>query len=139
MHNKRGGRGRPVLWVVLLITLAILTAMTVFAVRSNPYQTNAVYNGISKFKFVDECKEQIQAQLAQAPQKLNYRLVKAPQDFLQEVAQAPGGGWQWVSNMEISAPGQPGTQQLPFACQYDKKAGKTQLLGIGGGQQQAPQ
>ena len=124
------------LWAVLLLTLALLGWLSYFTVQHNPYQTYAVYNGISKFKFVEECKEQLQAQLDQAPQPLHYRLVKAPQDFLQEVAQAPGGGWQWVSNIEIGATGQPGTQQLPFACQYDKKAGKTRLLGIGGGQQQ---
>lgn len=133
------GRGRPLLWLVLLLALIFLGWLTYFTVAHNYYNSHAVYNGISKFRFVEECKREIQHQIDEVGQKngqrFEFSMAKSPQEFLNDVAQIPEGGWRWVSTINLRAAGQPGSQALPFACQFEKKTGKTELLGIGGGGQ----
>ena len=59
-HTKttsHGGAGRALLWVALLLTLALLGFVTATAVRNNPIYSDREANGISKYRFIENCKE----------------------------------------------------------------------------------
>ncbi|UQN07173.1 hypothetical protein [Deinococcus sp. QL22] len=56
-----GGRaGRAVLWVAILLSVALLSFVVAVAVRTNPLASDYTTNGISKYMFLEECKEQLE-------------------------------------------------------------------------------
>ncbi|ANE42818.1 hypothetical protein [Deinococcus puniceus] len=59
--GSRGGRaGRAFLWVAILLSVALLSFVVAVAVRTNPLASDYTTNGISKYKFLEYCKEQLE-------------------------------------------------------------------------------
>lgn len=61
-HTKKvqgGGAGRIGLWVALALTVALLGFVTLTAVRHNPLYSDRDAYGISKYKFLNACKEEL--------------------------------------------------------------------------------
>lgn len=55
--TSHGGAGRALLWVAIILTVALLGFVTATAVRANPIYSDRDANGISKYKFIEACKE----------------------------------------------------------------------------------
>lgn len=53
------GRGRLLLWVVLALTLVLLSLVTATAIRNNPIYSDREAYGISKYRFIEECRERL--------------------------------------------------------------------------------
>lgn len=53
------GKGRLLLWIVLALTVALLSFVTYTAARNNPLYSDRDAYGISKYKFIEECRERL--------------------------------------------------------------------------------
>lgn len=59
--TSRGGSGRTALWVVLALSLAALAYLTMgLAIPNNPLYSDRSANGISKYKFLEQCQDGIE-------------------------------------------------------------------------------
>ena len=137
-HNKHGHGtvGRTLLWLAILLSVALLTFVTLLAIRSNPLYSNAEANGISKYKFIEFCKDELSGKLNEFAKQPGGTAIAASynaRDIVSSVSegvlQAPAAnaatpptrtpGWVMVSNVKLSREGYP-AQTVPFACQYEK-------------------
>ncbi|THF86838.1 hypothetical protein E7T09_12220 [Deinococcus sp. KSM4-11] len=161
--NRRSGVGRALQWLALLLTLALLGFVTAVAVRNNPIYSDREANGISKYRFIEQCKEAaadaetltVNASGQAVPLKtlVTQSRPLATGERIGSALEAPaaavvagtqsvdGGGWTLAGvPVTISIVGKKTSTlgQLPLQCSYDKKAGKTtaqlQLPGQGQGQ-----
>lgn len=149
-HPKDSAAGKVLLWLGILLAAALLGFVTVTAIRHNPLNTDVAANGISKFKFIDECKT-----LATEPEKLSMSMggqsmtlndlvkqssplkdgesiqstVKTESVQLIEAASSvEGGGWSMTAPVNVAIQGKTGIRTLgtlPMQCAYSKKDGKT--------------
>ncbi|MBB5379241.1 hypothetical protein HNQ07_004756 [Deinococcus metalli] len=158
--KSRSGVGRPLLWLALLLSVALLGFVTAVAVRNNPIYSDRDANGISKYRFIEECKEaaldaetlSVGAGGQSIPLKtlVTQSRPLATGEHVATLLDAPaaavvsgtqpvaGGGWTLANlPVTINIVGKTTTAlgQLPLQCAYDKKAGKTtaqlQLPGQG--------
>ncbi|TSA81391.1 hypothetical protein FNU79_15410 [Deinococcus detaillensis] len=138
-QNNKGGRGttgKVLLWVALLLSVALLGFMTVWAVRSNPLYSNAEANGLSKYKFIEQCKDKLADQLGEfakqpggAPLGASYNARDIVSSVNEGISQRPPAnstalppripGWSMVSQVKVSREGF-ASQTVPFGCQYEK-------------------
>lgn len=137
-HNKHGhgAAGRILLWVAILVSAALLGFLTVWAVRNNPLYSNAEANGLSKYKFIEFCKDKMADQLgefakqsggAQIGASYNARDIvsSVSEGVLPRSAANPNAappripGWSMFSTVKLSREGY-AAQTVPFGCQYEK-------------------
>lgn len=150
--THQSGAGRLLLWLALLLTVALLGFITYSAIRHNPIYSDRELNGISKYHFIESCKE-----LAKDAEKLSVNAgVQAIglKEFMQQVRPlaagekiqtsfeaestaivkatqvAPtGGGWVMAGlpvTLSIVTAGKANPLgQLPMQCAYSKADGKT--------------
>lgn len=132
--------GRTLLWVAVLLSLLLLGFVTVLSIRHNPYYSDRAANGISKFKFIEACKEDLghaeqlttlkgllqQAGQLQPGQNLHAEIAAEPRELVNSVQAVPGGGWALSVPANISIQGQTAVLgQLGAQCAYDKAQGRT--------------
>ena len=132
-----GAAARTVLWIVILLTLALLTSVTVLAALHNPYVNDVTRNKISKYKFIEECKTQFDDFATKVGQSQNavFTTEYDPKALVAGAVSNPDpkqAGWVLSSQVAVSRQGL-GSQTIPFACQSDAN-GKVTLV-----QQSAPQ
>ena len=148
--KRRSGAGRIFQWLSLVLTLALLGFVTAVAVRSNPIYSDREANGISKYYFIEECKEiagnteelTVSAQGQAVPLKtlveqsrplaagesIRTTLEAESAQIVRGTQTVEGGGWTLTGvPVTISVVGKSTSTlgQLPMQCAYDKKAGKT--------------
>lgn len=131
--RRSGSVGRTVLWIVIVLLVALGSYASYLGFRANPYVSNEAANGISKWQFLEECKDKLGGQLrtqlrGQLP--TGWRLqFPPPVQRAEAVSQAQGGGWQWQSLVLIRA--QDGNAvPAQFACAHDRASGETRILGV---------
>jgi hypothetical protein len=155
--------GRILLWVAIVISLALLGFVTALTIRNNPYLSDAQTNGISKYKFLEGCKEEMQRQLddfATRPGGLRLNVAYTARDLVGGITEgalsAPAAGstqptrspgWSLSSDAKLLGGNLP-TRLATFNCQYaydgkalpDEAKFQVGLIPQGAqGQQQAPQ
>lgn len=144
--HRNTGAGRPWLWLTLLLGALLLGYMTAVGIRHNPYVSDVDANGISKYRFLRECRE-----LAHDADKLNVgamgqtiplktlveqgkplaptdtitaELHEAPARFVGNVGTVEGGGWTVTTPASIGVT-RGGVHQtlgdLPLQCTYTRK------------------
>ncbi|OLV18836.1 hypothetical protein [Deinococcus marmoris] len=144
--NKRhGGVGRALLWVAIVLTVALLGFVTAVAVRGNPIYSDREANGVSKYKFIEECRElltdteklTVGAQGQAIPLKtlveqsaplakgdeLRAELEAEPAQIIRATENIEGGGWTLTAPATISVHSGSKTRalgQLPMQCVHPK-------------------
>ncbi|WP_309572658.1 hypothetical protein [Deinococcus sp.] len=158
--KSRSGVGRTLLWLALLLTMALLGFVTVTAVRNNPIYSDRDANGISKYRFIEQCKEAAadaetltvnasgqavplktlvtQSRPLATGERIGSSLDAPAAAVVAGTQSVNGGGWALGGvPVTISVIGKTTSTlgQLPMQCSYDKKAAKTtaqlQLPGQG--------
>lgn len=138
--KRHGNLGRTLLWVAIALSLLLLGLVTALTIRANPYYSDRDANGISKFKFLEACKDQLaeDEQLAslqgllqqsgqlQAGQRLTAQIAPEPAVLVDSVQTVPGGGWNMTvpADILVNGGGVP-LGQLPFQCAHDKAQNRT--------------
>lgn len=138
--KRHGNVGRTLLWVAILLSVLLLGFVTALSIRSNPYYSDARANGISKFEFLEECREGIreaeqltalrgvlqQGGQLQPGQNLHAEIAATPSELVRNVQTVPGGGWTLTGPADISIRGQTAVLgQLGAQCAYDKAQRRT--------------
>jgi hypothetical protein len=131
---------RVFLWIVILLTLALLVWMTVFTAQRNPYLSDVSRNKISRAKFVEACKEKVNAEVDRVSKSQNAAFVTDydPRSLMAGAVSNPDpkiAGWLLISQVTVSRQGL-GSQPVPFACQSDAQGTVAAQMGGGGGQPQ---
>jgi len=130
--SKRHGKaGRTLLWVAILLSVLLLGFVTALSIRANPYYSDRNANGVSKFEFLEECKEELaeaeqletlrgllqQGGQLQPGQTLLARIAAEPADLVNNTQTLPGGGWSLTAPADIRIQGQTVVLgQLPMQC-----------------------
>ena len=138
--KRHGNLGRTLLWVAIALSVLLLGFVTALTIRANPYVSDREANGISKYKFLEACKEQLaedeqlvslqgllqQSGQLQAGQRLSAEIAAEPADLVGSVQEAQGGGWTLnvPANIQVNGEGAP-LGQLPFQCAHDKAQNRT--------------
>lgn len=148
--TSHGGAGRALLWVAILLTVALLGFVTATAVRANPIYSDRDANGISKYKFIEACKEIAedteeltvgamgqaiplktlveQSSPLKAGDELHAGIEAEPAEIIKATQTVEGGGWTLTAPVTIAVHSGERVNtlgQLPMACSHDKKTGKT--------------
>lgn len=138
--KRHGNLGRTLLWLAILLSVLLLGFVTALTIRANPYISDREANGISKFKFLENCKEELAEaeQLAtlqgvleqggqlQPGQRLLARIGAEPQELVANTQEVPGGGWSLAAPANIRIEGQTVVLgQLPMQCVHDRAQGQT--------------
>ncbi|WP_034419259.1 hypothetical protein [Deinococcus frigens] len=156
--NKRhGGLGRALLWVAIVLTVALLGFVTAVAVRSNPIYSDREANGVSKYKFIEQCRELLEdtekltvnaqgqavplqtlveqsAPLAKGDE-LHAELEAEPAQIIRATETIEGGGWTLTAPATISVRNGSRTRalgQLPMQCVHPKGKETQAQLGLPG-------
>lgn len=148
--KRHGGLGRTLLWLAILLSVLLLGFVTALTIRANPYVSDVKGNGISKFHFIEECREQLEdagklsmnmggqsltleQALAQSRplkpgERIQAELEAEPAEVVRAAQSAPTGGWGLTLPVVLSVEGQQGSTplgQLGLQCAHDKATGKT--------------
>lgn len=138
--KRHGNVGRTLLWVAILLSVLLLGFVTALSIRANPYYSDVGANGISKFEFLEKCRDGIreaeqltalrgvlqQGGQLQQGQNLHAELASEPRELVRNAQTAPGGGWTLTGLANISIQGQTAVLgQLPAQCVYDKAQRRT--------------
>lgn len=157
--NKRhGGLGRTLLWVAIVLTVALLGFVTAVAVRSNPIYSDREANGVSKYKFIEECRELLEdtekltvnAQGQAIPLKalveqggsplaqddaIHATLEAEPAQIIRATENIEGGGWTLTAPATIAVHNGARIRalgQLPMQCTHTKGQETQAQLGLPG-------
>ncbi|MDB5045642.1 MAG: hypothetical protein JWQ08_1692 [Deinococcus sp.] len=148
---RQGGAGRAVLWVAILLSVALLSLVVAVAVRTNPLASDSTTNGISKYKFLEECKEQLeeadslnvslqgqnvplktlieQSSPLAAGEELHVEVASESREWVAAAQTNPEGGWLAASPVLISIHGKNASVRpvgsAGLQCLYSKKDKKT--------------
>ena len=161
--TTRSPLGRIFLWVAIVLSLALLGFVTALTIRNNPYLSDAQTNGVSKYKFLEGCKNEMQKQLddfATRPGGLRLNVAYTARDLVNGITEgavsAPAAGstqpsrtpgWSLSSDAKILGGNVP-ARLATFNCQYqnDGKGAENAKFQVGlipqgaqGQPQQAPQ
>lgn len=149
-------KGRILLWLTILLSLLLLGFVMVYTVRHNPLYSDRETYGISKYKFIEACKERLHepAELSLNLQgqsvPLGQALTQANQLRQGEraVVEATATPAQIVQGVQAAAPGQLGLilpvviaagngetrrplAQATMQCLYNREAGRADVtLGV---------
>jgi hypothetical protein len=138
--RRHGGAGRTLLWVAIALSVLLLGFVTALSIRANPYASDYEANGISKFKFIEQCREQLagaqqleelkgvlqQTGQLRPNQALRADLAAEPSGIVAGTQAAPGGGWTLTGPADIRIEGQTAVLgQLGMQCVHDKAQGRT--------------
>lgn len=137
-HNKHGhgAAGRTLLWLAIILSVALLAFVTLLAIRNNPLYSNTEANGISKYKFIEFCKDELSNKLNDFAKQpgggaigASYNARDIVSSVTEGILQRPAAkattppprlpGWAMVSQVKLSRDGYP-AQTVPFGCQYEK-------------------
>ncbi|BDP43035.1 hypothetical protein DAETH_30040 [Deinococcus aetherius] len=138
--RRHGKLGRTLLWVSIALSVLLLGFVTALSIRTNPYYSDAEANGISKYIFIEECREQLAeareletlrgvlqqtGQLRQG-QNLHADIGAEPGEIVANTQAVPGGGWALSAPANISVEGQSSVLgQLGMQCTHDKAQNRT--------------
>jgi hypothetical protein len=138
--KRHGNLGRILLWLAIVLSVLLLGFVTALTVRANPYLSDREANGISKFRFLENCKEELagaeqlttlQGVLQQGGQLQPGKTLLAeigaePQELVANAQEVPGGGWTLTAPANIRIEGQTVVLgQLPMQCVHDKAQNRT--------------
>ncbi len=138
--RRHGGLGRTLLWVSIVLSVLLLGFVTALTIRTNPYDSDAEANGISKFKFIEECREQLaesqeletlrgvlqQTGQLRPNQNLHADIGAEPSEIVANTQAAAQGGWTLSAPANISIEGQRAVLgQLGMQCTHDKAQNRT--------------
>ncbi|SMB90353.1 hypothetical protein [Deinococcus hopiensis] len=148
--KRHGGAGRTLLWLAILLSLLLLGFVTALSIRANPYVSNVQQGGISKFKFIEECKDQLseagklpvnlggqsttleqvlaQSRPLKAGEHILAELNAEPREVVRAAQVAQTGGWAMTTPVLLSVEGPQGSTplgQLGLQCAHEKDSGKT--------------
>ncbi|WP_424950920.1 hypothetical protein [Deinococcus sp.] len=131
---------RIVLWVVIVLTLALLVWMSVFTARHNPYLSDVARNKISRSRFIETCKARVDAEVDRVSKSQNatFQTEYDPRALVSGAVSNPDPkveGWVLISQVAVSRQGL-GSQPVPFACQSDAQGAVVAQVGGGGSQPQ---
>lgn len=137
--RNAGQRSGPriLLWVVIVLTLALMVWMSVFTARHNPYLSDVGRNKISRSKFIEACKTKFDefAATVGKSQNATFNTAYDPISLVSgAVANPQTPGWVLSSNVTVSRAGL-GSQAVPFACQSDGNGVISLVQGAQGSQQ----
>ncbi|MDV6375373.1 hypothetical protein [Deinococcus arenicola] len=156
--KRSGGAGRALLWVAIVLTLALLGFVTAVAVRSNPIYSDREANGVSKYRFIEECRELLEdtekltvnAQGQTVPLKvlveqggsplaqgdeIHATLEAEPAQIIRATENVEGGGWTLTAPATIAVHNGSKTRalgQLPMQCAHAKGQETQAQLGLPG-------
>jgi len=148
--KRHGGAGRTLLWLAILLSVLLLGFVTALTVRANPYVSDIKQGGISKFHFIEECKEQLEdagklsmsmggqsltleQALAQSRplkpgERVHAELEAEPSAIIRAAQTVPDGGWGMTAPVLLSVRGPQGDTPLGplgLQCAYSKATKKT--------------
>lgn len=128
------------LWIVLLLSGALLVWMTIFTAQHNPYVSDVSRNKISRSRFIEECKAKVDAEVDRVSKSQNARFDTEydPRALVSGSVSNPDpkvAGWVLISQVAVSRQGL-GSQSVPIACQSDDKGVVAAQVGGGGAQPQ---
>ncbi|MFD1732112.1 hypothetical protein ACFSC4_15255 [Deinococcus malanensis] len=147
--SHRGAAGRTLLWLAILLSLLLLGFVVAVTSRANPLYSDRETHGISKYKFLHECKELAEdsenltvAAMGQSiPLKtlISQGQPLGPQDhvhaeleadsveLVEAVQPVQAGGWTMTmpATIGVTRGGTARTLgELPLVCSYSKSEGK---------------
>ncbi|WP_343757239.1 hypothetical protein [Deinococcus depolymerans] len=146
-----GSAGRALLWVAILLSVTLLGFVTATAVRNNPIYSDREANGVSKYRFIETCKELAadtealtvgaagqsiplktlieQSAPLKAGDTIHADLDAEPAQIIKATQPVDGGGWTLTAPATVAVHSRAGgvntLGQLPLQCAHDKKTGKT--------------
>lgn len=125
--TPRGAVGsRVFLWIVLAILTALAVLGTAIAIRTNPLASET--RGVSKFQFIEECKEAMAERIAQAKVPVSTDF-GPPQQRAASVA-ATENGWGWQGFVTLGDPKSGQRTAAQFICEHDRKTNKTEITAL---------
>lgn len=130
----------PWMWLTMALGLVALLALSALAQNHNPLYSDVDTNGISKYKFIEGCREAINETVSKAAAQqpglsvtLNARdLVAGTTEGYTTPPTSPtakpttGPGWTLIAPMQVHRTGAP-TQTATLGCHYSK-GGKVELM-----------
>lgn len=156
--SARGSKGRLLLWVVLALTVALLSFVTYTAVRTNPLYSDRDTYGISKYKFIEECRDRLQdpaeLQLSAGPgqeiplldavrqsgqvrtgESVVVETQAEPRDIVSGVQAVGGGQLGLIAPVVIAIEGEDRQSRRPLGqatmqCSYDKSKPANERLNV---------
>ena len=129
---------RIALWVVIVLTLALLVWMSVFTAQHNPYLSDVGRNKISRSAFIEQCKVSADEFVTKIGQSRNavFDTEYDPRSLVSGAVSNPQApGWLLSTQIMISTVGMP-SQPVPLLCQSDASGKVSTQVGGGGGQPQ---
>lgn len=150
--------GRPVVWVLTLLSLLLLGFVTYASIKHNPLYSDRDAYGISKYRFIETCKESLHdadnltLSFQGQPVKLSELITSSGQlhqgehvvvkstgtssQLVQGVQHVDTGKIGLISPVTIAAASNDGSErvlgQASMQCLHDKATGKTDVsLSVG--------
>lgn len=124
-----GLASRVVLWLAVAIMVALGSLGIVAAVRANPLKTAAEEQGVSKYLFLNECKNKLSEQIRGVIADADVEFLP-PGQIVPAVQPRQGGGWTWTSAVLVSSASNGGAGQAQFTCEHDKATGETNIVNL---------
>ena len=118
------GAGKFWLWVAIALLVALGSYGSYAAFAANPYVSDVGRNGVSKWLFLNDCKQLLRAKLPETA-ALQF---PPPVQRAESVQEKPDGGWTWTSLTLVKSGADSAAAQ--FRCEHDKKSGKTEITGL---------
>lgn len=144
--KRNSSAGRPWLWLALLLGALLLGYVTAMGIRHNPYVSDVDANGVSKYRFLRECRELMQdadklnvaamgqsiplrtlagqGQALPATDHVHAELSQTSAQLVNGINAVSGGGWTLTTPATISVT-RSGVRQtlgdLPVQCSHSKK------------------
>ena len=127
---------RPLLWLVLALTVGLLGWLTVFTAQRNPYLSDTGRNKISRSAFIEECKAKFDAfadTVAKSQNAGHFQTGYSPTELFSGAVSNPSApGWLLSSQVRVTREGYP-SQTVPFACQSNDKGEVSLIQAPGAG------
>ncbi len=123
-RSRRGNAGKFWLWLAIALLIALGAYGSYAAFAANPYVSDVRGNGVSKWLFLNDCKQELRAKLP-ANATLQF---PPPVQRAESVQAKAGGGWTWTSLTLVKSGAD--TAAAQFRCEHDKASGKTEITGL---------
>jgi hypothetical protein len=135
--NTSGKRAGPriVLWLVIVLTLALMVWVSIFTAQRNPYLSDVGRNKISRSRFIEECKAKFDEFVVTVSKSQNAAFTTEydPRSLVSGAVSNPEKpGWLLATQATVSRAGL-GSQPVPFACQSNDQGVVSLVQGAGAG------